>query len=302
MIEKAFYQHSIHFQKDIRGAKLTTLCVGGLISLLVEPQSIEELRSAIRIIGDYNKTFHILGNGSNLLIPDSGVSAPVIKLGNSFKNLTLISEESNSAIFSIGGSSYLPTIARELSSKSFTGLEFAAGIPATIGGAVKMNAGAHGSQISTIIHSVTYVDEKAELVKVSADEVNFGYRKSSLSNLSVVCNIEVKLLKDNPQNVMSKLQNNLDERKKHQPLQFPSCGSVFKNPKAQRGSAGALIESVGLKGYQIGTAQISTMHANWIVNPNKDASSADVTALIEIIIEKVFQRYGITLEPELIHW
>ena len=298
---KFLAKDSIAFEQQVLATKLTTLACGGPIALLIRPNSVAELQSTLKELFTIHAPYRVIGNGSNLLISDNGIGDEVvIQLGKRFKTVEPIA--SGTGVFQIGGSVSMPTLARQCATDGYAGLEFAAGIPASLGGAVHMNAGAHGSEISSVIQSVLLCDTTGSVHQIDAREIRFVYRHCELPMKGVVFGATIRLTAGSSESIQAALQHNLSERKKYQPLQFPSCGAVFKNPDGARGSAGALIETVGLKGATIGAAQISTMHANWIVNPSKTARSSDVHALIELAKTTVKDQKDIELHPEVQRW
>lgn len=284
------------------GSKFTTLAVGGPVAILIEPDNADQLGKVLKYLSEHTLTYAVLGAGSNCIIADSGLQKPLIRLGRPFrfyrKVNNEIAHESDRQSFAVGGAMPVMTLSRELCEEGYSGLEFAGGIPASFGGAVRINAGAHGCEFSSIIEEVSYVDRSGQARTVPARSMNFSYRSSSLAEGSLVYEGRISLKKGDPGSIAEKRRFFLDYRKSTQPLSLPSFGSVFKNP-AGGASAGALIESCGLKGYTIGGARISEMHANWIVNENRTASARDVLDLIALAKHKVRESTGILLEEEV---
>lgn len=285
--------------KNLDSRKLTTMFVGGDIKNLIEGNSVKELSSILKILSSTNTQYRILGAGSNLLLDSKGIDDPVIKLGKSFRYYNNIGK----GLFEVGASMPLMSLSRELSNQGFSGLEFAGGIPASIGGALKMNAGAHGNEIKDILKSVTYITSNGDVVTKDINDLKFEYRCCSLPADSIVVEIQIQLKKSTVE-VTSELRAScLKERKLRQPLSMPSSGSVFKNPSPKKAIyAGKLIEDLNLKGLKVGEAQISEMHANWIVNPSRKATSFDIIKLIELIKAKVYKEYKVKIEQEVIFW
>jgi UDP-N-acetylmuramate dehydrogenase len=188
-----------------------------------------------------------------------------------------------------------------MSGRGLSGLEFAGGIPASMGGAARMNAGAHGGQISDVLESLTFVDVHGNVREVTPAELNFSYRRSGLPDGAIVTSVRLVLKPSEPEECIQRRNHFLSERKKAQPLSSPSAGSVFKNPAPDR-TAGKLIESVALKGERRGGAMISEKHGNWIINVERRAVSGDVLELIELCKERVFSETGLRLEQEVIYW
>ncbi len=284
-------------RRNVAGAKETTFAIGGPIQTLFEVNSVAGLSALIKKFNGMGQKYLVLGAGSNLLIPDGGVALPVIKLGRGFKYLKQIGEGK----FSVGGASSLMTLVRELSEEGYAGLEFAGGIPASFGGALRMNAGAHGAELSGLVSSVSCVDTAGEVLELAARELRFGYRYAELPPDAVIIAGTIDVVKGEKGRILRKRAEFLAERKSRQPLQLPSAGSVFRNPSPSQ-SAGWLIEQAGLKGRQIGGARISEQHANWIVNPERSASSANVLELIDLCIKAVNEKHSVILEPEIVRW
>ena len=284
-------------KQDIKAKTLTTFSIGGSLLNFLEVNSSEELRAALSWLIESGEKYRILGAGSNLLIPDQELTEWVIKLGKGFRYCN----DKEEGVFEVGGAMPLMSLSRELSKDGYTGLEFAGGIPGSLGGAVRMNAGAHGNDMSEIISEVNYLTPEAELKCVKVDKLNFSYRYASLPDNAIVLSAMLKLERVAPKETAQRRAEFLDYRKQTQPLSLPSAGSVFRNPSPER-TAGHLIESVGLKGTKCGGASISNLHANWIVNEAKQASFNDVTALIERCQEEVEKTHKITLQPEIVRW
>jgi UDP-N-acetylmuramate dehydrogenase len=242
-------------------------------------------------------SWRVLGNGSNLLIDDAGIETCVIRLGKGFRFL----REAAAGEFVVGGATSLMTISRELSDRGYSGLEFAGGIPASLGGAVRMNAGAHGGEMAQVLHSVTAVHGRGETVTLNAADLRFAYRHSELPPGAIVTEARLTLTPGDAQRSAELRAKFLAERKARQPLTVPCAGSIFKNPPGSK-SAGALIESTGLKGTWNGGAQVSELHANWIVNPKRTATAAEVLQLITKCQEQVLAQHGVELHPELVVW
>jgi UDP-N-acetylmuramate dehydrogenase len=282
--------------RQVQAARYTTMAVGGSISL-VELQSTEAAAEAIKLLAAEGEPYCVLGAGSNLLIQDAGVHAWVLKLGVPFR-YQIAGQQGN---FSVGAGASLMSLSRELSAKGFSGLEFAGGIPASIGGAVVMNAGAHGSEIAQVLQSVKVIDASGLPQELSVQELAYSYRHSNISSQMLVLEATLRLQPGDPQRCAALRAHYLAERKARQPLQLPSAGSVFRNPSPQQ-TAGMLLEQAGLKGHSVGGAQYSELHANWIVNPKRQASFQDVQGLIALGQSRVREQCGLELKPELVVW
>lgn len=273
--------------KIVLGRTLTTVATGGEVKLL-EINDTQDLKFL-------PENYYVLGKGSNVIIPDAGLTIPVIQLGRGFRYLKEVSEN----IFEVGGTYSVMALSRDLSNRGFTGLEFAGGIPASIGGAIKMNAGAHYGEFSNIVEEVSVFRDR-EIISLDKKDLEFSYRHSNFRVNDIILSVKLKLASGDAESISSKFKSNLDYRKNTQPLTTPSFGSVFKNPPSH--SAGALIEQAGLKGFQIGEAEISSLHGNWIINPRKNAKSSDLLKLIEKCQESVLNQFQIELIPEVQIW
>lgn len=286
----------------VLGTGLSTYAIGGPLEWLAEPSDLAELAALLRWF-DRNEidTYRVLGAGSNLLIADAGLPGWTVRLGRGFRSTEMIRDGSSYAVFRVGAATSLMSLVRDLSQQGFSGLEFAGGIPASIGGAVRMNAGAHGSDIGSVITAVCYVTASGEVVTRQRAEIAFDYRHTNLPNDALVVYADLRLERADPAQIVQRRQDYLAERKRRQPLTLPSAGSVFKNPSPEQ-TAGALIEQAGLKGFSIGGARVSELHANWIVNERRSATASDVRAVIAHCRTEVAARFAVQLETELIYW
>ncbi|MCF6137014.1 UDP-N-acetylmuramate dehydrogenase [Pseudalkalibacillus berkeleyi] len=273
-------------------AKHTTMKIGGPADLLIEPNTIQDLEKAIRIIKENHLQWTAIGRGSNLLVSDGGIEGVVIKLGKGLDHL-----EENGEEITVGGGYSLVKLSTIMSRKGLSGLEFASGIPGSLGGAVFMNAGAHGSDMSEILVKAHILFEDGTMEWLSNEEMEFSYRTSILQRKPGICLEAVLSLKEgNREQITAIMQKNKDYRKETQPWNYPCCGSVFRNPLPEH--AGHLIESSGLKGHSIGGAQISDLHANFIVNTG-DATAKDVLDLIDLVKNTIKDKYDIHMETEV---
>jgi UDP-N-acetylmuramate dehydrogenase len=273
-------------------AKHTTLKVGGPADLFIEPTSIDGLQYAITILKEFGVKWTALGRGSNILVSDKGIEGAVIKLGNGLDHM-----DQDGELITVGGGYPLVKLATIISRNGYSGLEFASGIPGSVGGAVFMNAGAHGSDISKILVKAHVLFENGEMKWLTNDEMEFSYRTSVLQKNPGICLEAVfQLKKGNREEIVKAMQEFKDYRKKTQPWNFPCCGSVFRNPLPNH--AGKLIEEAGLKGTKVGGAQISEMHANFIVNTG-DAKAQDVLDLIDLVQRTVKEKYQIDIQTEV---
>ncbi len=270
--------------------KYTTFQVGGPTDILVIPTTIPSLQEAISIINNSDWPVFILGAGSNIIVSDQGFNGIIIWM----KELNDIQVEGNKLIAQTGAK--LKKIAKQALKAELTGLEFASGIPGSLGGAIYMNAGAYGGEIKDIITSVTCLNYQGEKVELTKKELNLGYRQSILQKKNLIAvQAEFKLQADNYETIKNKIKELESKRWNKQPMEMPSAGSIFKRPENHY--AGALIEEAGLKGTRIGDAQVSPKHAGFIVNLG-NATAQDIKQLIEHIQQEVYDYSGIQLETE----
>ncbi len=275
-------------------SKYTTMRVGGPCDCIVFPDEISKIKEVIDFCKNENITFFVIGNGSNLLVKDEGIHGVVIKLGHRFGKIELDGEY----ILAYAGAT-MPTLSQLAKKNSLKGLEFACGIPGTIGGGVKMNAGAYGSQISDILYEVTYMDEKEKIKTIKNKDCSFGYRKSifTINPNYVILSAKFKLERGNIDEIENKMKENSLARKAKQPLEYPNFGSVFKRPEGY--FVGKLVDDAGLRGYKIGGAQVSTKHTGFIVNVD-NATCKDVLDLIGYVQTTVYNKFNVKLTPEVI--
>ena len=272
--------------------KHTTFRIGGPADYYLCPHSTEELQKILQICRENKLEFFILGNGSNLLVSDKGYRGVVIQL---WKNFSDFETEDNTITVKAG--TLLSKVAAEALEESLTGMEFASGIPGTMGGAVMMNAGAYGGEMKDIIREVTVLTREGELLTLSKEEMNFGYRTSVVKEKGYVVISAVLQLRKGDREEIRKVMDELKERRvTKQPLDMPSAGSTFKRPEGY--FAGKLIMDAGLRGFSVGGAQISEKHCGFVVNKG-DATAADVLGLIGEVQKRVQEKFGVALEPEV---
>lgn len=271
----------------------TSYRIGGPARFHVRVSSISALSQLVRVCEEQGVPWYVLGKGSNVLVADEGFAGVTISLGRDFKACRFDEERS---VFVVGAGVALSALVQETFKRGLAGLEFAVGTPGTVGGALLMNAGSRDEWIGSRVLSVTSFSPSRGLVRRAGSEIEWGYRASSLPHDEVVLECELSVQSAMPEVIRAKMEASLARRKKTQPLTYPSCGSVFKNPEGH--SAGALIEQVGLKGRVLGGAQISEVHANFIVNLGT-ATASDVAGLIKLARDKVNEAYGIELQPEV---
>ncbi len=268
----------------------TSFRIGGPMAYFAEPGSVEELSSLLSAAEKIGCPVYVIGNGSNLLISDKGVDALFIRIGSNFADYSI-----NGTMLTADAGALLSVVAKESVNAGLAGLEWASGIPGTVGGGVAMNAGAYGGEIKQVLHSVTFI-RNGELITKRVEFDDLGYRKSTFAfPAAVVVSTEMELRPDDG-GARERMLDYTARRREKQPLEFPSAGSTFKRPAGNY--AGALIEQAGLKGTRIGGAMVSPKHAGFIVNVG-NASFDDVAGLIELVKEKVFENSGIMLDPEV---
>ena len=274
-------------------AKHTTFRVGGPADFYLSPHSTDELREVLGICKKENLPYFILGNGSNLLVSDEGFRGAVIQI---YRNMSDIEIESETKIRAKAGA-LLSTIAKQALNHRLTGMEFASGIPGTIGGAVVMNAGAYGGEMKDILEEVTVMTETGEVKVLPTSELELGYRTSIVMKkgylvLEAVLNLE----KGNPASIQTRMDELKEQRVSKQPLEYPSAGSTFKRPEGY--FAGKLIMDAGLAGYRVGGAEVSAKHCGFVIN-REGATAQDVYRLIRSVQKIVWDKFQVKLETEV---
>lgn len=274
-------------------ANHTSFKIGGPADVLIEISDENQLMKVINYLKIIESPFFILGNGSNTLFSDSGFEGAVLHIGNAYSTV-LVRE--NEIIAQAGA--LLVTVSKFAQSYGLAGLEFAAGIPGTVGGGVIMNAGAYDGEMSRVVKQVRAISPKGEVVEIDGQALDFGYRSSVLKNSGfIVSEVVFSLEKGNPDEILAKMNDFNARRRDKQPLEYPSAGSTFKRPEGH--FAGQLIMDAGLRGFQIGGAKVSDKHCGFIINANK-ATAADVRDVISEVQAKVKERFDIDLEPEIV--
>jgi UDP-N-acetylmuramate dehydrogenase len=271
----------------------TTIKIGGPADLLIEPSSIKNLEKTMELVRKYKVKWRAIGRGSNLLVSDKGIEGVVIKLGNGLNHLNI-----NGTHIIVGAGYSVVSLAVQISRSALSGFEFASGIPGSVGGAVYMNAGAHGSDVSKILTRAHILFEDGSFNWLTNEEMEFSYRTSVLQNKrpGIVVEAEFELKEGKKEEIMEAIQKNKEYRKDTQPWNFPCAGSIFRNPLPHY--AGKLVEEAGLKGYQIGGAQISDMHGNFIINAG-NAKSEEVLQLIDYVKKTIYDSYNVIMETEV---
>jgi len=272
-------------------ARHTTYRIGGPAALYADCATLADLALTTQVLAEEDVEWTVLGKGSNVLVADSGYDGAIISLGRDFKRHSLEDDQLKS-----GAGVILAAIVRDAFSAGRTGLEFAVGIPGTVGGALAMNAGSRDEWIGSVVESVTLFVPGEGLVGVRGPEVAWGYRRSGLSQRGIIVETALRLDEGDEVHIRRTMEASLRRRKRSQPLSVPNAGSVFVNPEGD--SAGRLIEAAGLKGHQVGGAAVSDIHANFIINAG-GATAADVIELIGLIRDTVKDMHDIELRPEV---
>lgn len=274
-------------------SKHTTFKIGGEADILIEPDGTDCLLDVLKVLKEHNVQFFVMGNGSNLLVADRGIRGAVIKISNSMSAVNVDGE-----YIDAGCGIKLSRLSGIAQNASLTGLEFASGIPGTLGGALFMNAGAYGGEMKDIVECVTYLDIKSgEIKTISGDECGFGYRHSLFSKIdAVIISARLKLASGDAVEIRKAMNELALRRNEKQPVDKPSAGSTFKRPEGH--FAGTMIQDCGLKGYKIGGAEVSEKHAGFIINAG-GATAKDVRDLIAYVQDTVEEKFSVRLEPEV---
>lgn len=275
-------------------SKHTTFKIGGVADTYVKVTSLSKLSTILKECRESDIDYMIIGNGSNILASDDGYRGVVIRLDGDFRKIALVDDDT----IYCGAGATLAALCKFALNNGLSGLEFAWGIPGSVGGAVFMNAGAYGGEMKDVVYSVNHLTKNGEPGRTEKDDLQFGYRASVYrQNNAIITGATLKLRKDNPEDIRARMDDYLGRRSSKQPLEYPSAGSVFKRPEGAY--AGALIEQCGLKGHSHGGAQVSEKHAGFIIN-KANANANDVKSLIREVQTKVYDETGYNLECELI--
>ena len=280
--------------KDEPMNKHTSFKIGGTADTYIKVDTLSKLSAILKECKESDIKYTLLGNGSNVLVSDDGIRGVVIRLAGDFRQITLVDE---TTIF-CGAGATLAYLCKFALNCGLTGLEFAWGIPGSVGGAVFMNAGAYDGEMKNVVHSVSHISPDGKIGRLEKDELEFGYRTSAYrKNDMILTGVTLKLEKGNVDDIRNKMDDFMNRRTSKQPLEFPSAGSVFKRPEGN--FAGALIQQCGLKGKSVGGAQVSEKHAGFIINKS-NATANDVKNLVKEIQITVAEQTGYNLECELI--
>ena len=270
----------------------TTFRCGGNAKVYIIPGDEEQLAKVIKLCKENDEKYYVIGNGSNLLVRDEGYDGAIIEVGNRMSEIDIRGLE----IVAQAGAK-LSSVALAAMENDLAGFEFAYGIPGNVGGAVTMNAGAYGGELKDVVKYVKGINKDGELVEYSLDDMNFGYRHSRvLDEEFIVTSMCIELMIGSYQEISMMQQMLMMKRKSKQPLEYPSAGSTFKRPEGH--FAGKLIEDAGLRGYQVGGAQVSEKHCGFVINKD-NATATDIIKLIGYVQAKVKEQFDVELEPEV---
>lgn len=278
---------------DAHMDKYTSFRAGGRAAVLVEPESAEELKLILRMLDEAECPHMVLGNGSNVLVKDSGYDGVIVRIGKAFSSIRIDGEH-----VVCGSGALMSAVAKAALDESLTGFEFASGIPGSIGGAVFMNAGAYGGEIKDILEDVRLVSaDGTRDFCMSAEDLKMGYRHSLIQETGdIVVEARLRLARGDMDAIREEMAELTSRRNSKQPVQYPSAGSTFKRPEGY--FAGKLIQDAGCKGLQIGGAQVSELHSGFIINKD-NATATDILQLMEVVAAKVYNDFGVQLEPEV---
>lgn len=298
LVEKITTLNIGKVEENVALSRYTTYKVGGKARVVVYPKNTQSLTKLIKLIKNEKVPYKILGNGSNLLFSDKAYEGVIIRL-TEFNDIKFLAGQK----IRVGAGYSLMKLSLQAAKKGLTGLEFASGIPGTIGGSVYMNAGAYKSDMGYVVKEVKVLTPDLKIITLENKEMNFHYRTSFLQkHPDYIClEVLIKLEKGNKQAIEEVIKERRKRRMESQPLEYPSAGSVFRNPTGM--FAGEMIESLGLKGKKIGGAMVSKKHANFIINYKK-ATSSDIKKLIELVHDEVLEKYKVDLkiEQEFVNW
>lgn len=271
----------------------TTFKVGGAADFFIKITSKQQLVKTVPYLNALELPYFVLGNGSNLLVSDNGYQGVILQIGAEMGNIAI-----DGTRVTVQAGASLAKLARTAMEHGLSGLEFASGIPGTVGGAVMMNAGAYGGEMEQVVTAVTVLAKDGSELTLSHDDMEFTYRSSILKNRTfIVMEAQLELKRDETEQICARMEEYAQSRRNKQPLQYPSAGSTFKRPDGCY--AGKLIMDAGLRGYRIGGAQVSEKHCGFLINLG-NAQASDIYELIQEVREKVYGKFGVRLEPEVV--
>lgn len=270
----------------------TTFRAGGAADFFVTPEKEGQVRKTVSFLKEAGVPFYIMGNGSNLLVGDRGYRGVLLQICKKMNRIRI-----QDTVIQAQAGALLSKIAAEAQAEGLTGFEFASGIPGSLGGAVMMNAGAYGGEMKQVLTQAQVLNASGEIEDVLAEEMELGYRSSVFSrNGGVILSASIQLEPGDPSAIQSRMEELKFLRTSKQPLEYPSAGSTFKRPEGY--FAGKLIQDAGLRGFQVGGAQVSEKHCGFVINKDQ-ASAMDIRSLMEQVSEKVYAQFGVRLEPEV---
>lgn len=270
----------------------TTFKVGGPADYFISPKNSGQIQAVMQLCKQEAMPFYLLGNGSNLLVGDKGFRGVIIHIGKDFSDIRI-----EGTTITVQAGALLSKTAHEAYQSGLRGMEFAAGIPGSIGGAVVMNAGAYGGEMKDIITSIQVIDGSGTILTLEKEKLDMGYRSSVVSKKGyIVLEMCIELEHGDKESIKSRMDELREKRTTKQPLEYPSAGSTFKRPEGY--FAGKLIEDAGLRGFQVGGAKVSDKHCGFVINAG-DATAADIVSLMEQVKEKVYDKFQVVLEPEV---
>lgn len=290
-IESVFEKQDIYFQEPM--SRHTSFRTGGEADCLLQIRNVEQLQKILSYLRKTGNEYFLLGNGTNLLVSDRGYQGVVLQMGEGLSGISVEGEK-----IRVQAGALLSKTAKAAMDAGLAGMEFASGIPGSVGGGIVMNAGAYDGEMKQIVERVTVLNEDGELMELDCDTMEFGYRTSVIRNRPfVVVEALLSLKKGDQEQILAKMADFAQRRRAKQPLEYPSAGSTFKRPEGY--FAGKLIMDSGMRGRRVGGAQVSEKHCGFIVNTG-NATSEDVAELMIEVQERVKERFGVMLEPEIV--
>lgn len=283
-------EENVHTDEPM--SRHTTFRIGGNADYFVKPGNADEVAAVIVVCREYNIPYFILGNGSNLLVSDDGYRGMIINIMDNMDSVTV-----NDRIITAQAGAMLVRVSVMARDNALTGLEFASGIPGTIGGAVYMNAGAYGGEMKNVVKTVRAIDEYGRIYELDSEKMDFSYRHSIVEERKlIVLEVTLELEHGSREAIDDRMKELAEARRSKQPLEYPSAGSTFKRPEGY--FAGKLIMDAGLRGYSVGGAQVAEKHCGFVINKG-GATASDVVELIRDVQHDVDDKFGVTLEPEV---
>ena len=293
IFSEGLFEGEVKFREPMRNH--TSLRIGGPADIFAMPQDLSSLKNMHINLRRNKIPFFPLGGGTNILVRDGGIEGAVISL-RSFRRTGVLSKDNKYAYLFAEAGTLLQRIVNFSKENGYSGVEGLAGIPGTVGGAIFGNAGAFGYEMKDVLISVEVMDIEGRIKRFKAEEINFGYRSTSISRNELILDAEIKLKKDEKEEVSAKVDDFLEKKREKQPLREPSAGCVFKNPAGL--SAGKLIDEAGCKGIKIGDVEVSSIHANFFINKG-EAKASDFIRLMEEVAHRVKERFRVVLDPEI---